>query len=41
MGDRLQSAESEALDFVESMGFMMDNLNFNRLNANDQGKLLK
>lgn len=41
MGDRLQSAESEALDFVESMGFMMDNLNFSRLNAADQGKLLK
>lgn len=41
MGDRLQAAESEALDFVESMGFMMDNLNFSRLNAADQARLLK
>jgi hypothetical protein len=41
MGDRLEEAETEALDFVESMGFMMDNLRFNKLQSSEQEVLSK
>jgi hypothetical protein len=37
----LPAQESEALAFVESMGFMMDNLNFTALPLEDQERLLK
>ncbi|MBX5480926.1 MAG: social motility and stimulation tgl protein [Myxococcaceae bacterium] len=33
--------EAEALGFVESMGFIMDNLNFRTLSVADQERLLK
>jgi hypothetical protein len=33
--------EAEALAFVESMGFIMDNLNFRSLPVEDQDRLLK
>lgn len=35
------SEEQEALSFVESMGFLMDNMNFRTLAAADQDQLLK
>jgi hypothetical protein len=36
-----QSLESEAMAFVESMGFMMDNLNFRQLSKEGQAELLR
>lgn len=39
--DEFQGEESEALGFVESMGFMMDNLNFRGRPAGEQEELLK
>lgn len=39
--EEYESAESDAQAFVESMGFMMDNLNFRTLPQADQDRLLK
>lgn len=39
--DEFASEENEALGFVESMGFIMDNLNFRTLSTPDQEQLLK
>lgn len=39
--EEFQSEENEALGFVESMGFMMDNLNFQSLPREQQEELLK
>lgn len=39
--EEFQSEENEALGFVESMGFMMDNLNFPSLPREQQEELLK
>lgn len=39
--DDFAREETEALAFVESMGFMMDNLNFRTLPVADQENLLK
>lgn len=41
MGDRLVEAETEAVDFVESMGFMMDNLRYDRLPEAERERLQK
>lgn len=38
--DEFSSAESEAVAFVESMGFFMDTLNFRALGAADQQALI-
>jgi hypothetical protein len=37
--EEYREAESEALHFVESMGFMMDNLNFRNLSAEAQKEI--
>lgn len=39
--DRYQSEESEALGFVESMGFIMDNLNFRGRPVDEQEQMLR
>lgn len=39
--DAWAEAEADALGFVESMGFMMDNLNFRSLPVADQDALLR
>lgn len=39
--DQYREEESEALGFVESMGFMMDNANFRTLAPADQDELIK
>ena len=39
--EQYQQDEAEALGFVESMGFMMDNANFRGLPASSQDELLK
>ncbi len=39
--DQYDNEESEALGFVESMGFMVDNMNFRGLPLPDQEDLLK
>jgi hypothetical protein len=39
--EETQQHEAEALAFVESMGFMMDNANFTALSAAQQDELLK
>jgi hypothetical protein len=39
--EEFQQDESEALGFVESMGFMMDNLNYRGLAAEQQDELLR
>jgi hypothetical protein len=39
--EQYREEESEALGFVESMGFMMDNMNFRNLSAADQDELLR
>ena len=39
--DEYQDEESEALGFVESMGFMMDNMNFRGLPPEEQEAMIK
>lgn len=39
--EEYQGEEGEAMAFVESMGFMMDNMNFRGLAPEDQDQLLK
>jgi type IV pilus assembly protein PilF len=39
--DEYADEEGEGLAFVESMGFMMDNMNFRSLSAEDQEQMLK
>ena len=39
--DELMQEENEALGFVESMGFMMDNLNYENLSADQRDDLLR
>lgn len=39
--EEFQSQEADALGFVESMGFIMDNLNFRSRSAEEQGGLLR
>ena len=41
LADRMEEAETEALDFVESMGFIMDNLRFHKLSAAEKNSLQK
>jgi hypothetical protein len=40
-GEDLSAEESDALAFVESMGFIMDNLNFRALAQEEQERLLR
>ena len=39
--DQYREEEAEALGFVESMGFMMDNANFHNLAPDDQDELIR
>lgn len=39
--DQFKQAEAEALAFAESMGFMMDNMNFRTLPPEEQAELLR
>ncbi|MBI3185080.1 MAG: social motility and stimulation tgl protein [Myxococcales bacterium] len=39
--EEYQQQENDALGFVESMGFMMDNMNFRGLTPEDQEEMLK
>jgi hypothetical protein len=39
--EEYKEAESEALGFVESMGFMMDNMNFRSLGVEAQAELMR
>jgi hypothetical protein len=39
--EQLSALESEALGFVESMGFMMDNMNFTDISQEDQEELMR
>ncbi|MFZ5469267.1 MAG: social motility and stimulation tgl protein [Myxococcota bacterium] len=39
--EQYKEDENEAMGFVESMGFMMDNMNFRGLSAADQEQLVK
>ena len=39
--DEYQGEEADAMAFVESMGFMMDNMNFRGLSVEDQDGMLK
>lgn len=41
MGDRLDEAEGEALDFVESMGFMMDNMRINKISEEERRVIME